>query len=120
MNTYGRVTLSQSFELSRVRSDSLRGSSVEIGTRRRGLAWPLRKDDTHKSRSVNNFGGPLRNRRLENAVRDILYTVNMSRVIISIRFEIAESPRGCTGLQRNLVRVVGLEGYSQAVVNVPS
>ena len=21
----------------------------------KGLAWPLRKDDTHKSRSVNNF-----------------------------------------------------------------
>ena len=34
--------------------DSLRGSSVKIGTMRRRLAWPLRKDDTHKSRSVNN------------------------------------------------------------------
>ena len=36
------------------RSDSLRGSSVKIGTIQRRLAWPLRKDDTHKSRSVNN------------------------------------------------------------------
>jgi hypothetical protein len=36
-------------------SDSLRGSSVKIGTIQRRLAWPLRKDDTHKSRSVNNF-----------------------------------------------------------------
>ena len=45
--------------------DSLRGSSVKIGTIQRRLAWPLRKDDTHKSRSVNNFfvGGPLGYRR---------------------------------------------------------
>ena len=35
--------------------DSLRGSSVKIGTIQRRLAWPLRKDDTHKSRSVQNF-----------------------------------------------------------------
>lgn len=35
-------------------SDSLRGSSVKIGTIQRRLAWPLRKDDTHKSRSVTN------------------------------------------------------------------
>ena len=32
--------------------DSLRGSSVKIGTIQRRLAWPLRKDDTHKSRIV--------------------------------------------------------------------
>jgi len=31
------------------------GSSVKIGTMQRRLAWPLRKDDTHKSRSVYNF-----------------------------------------------------------------
>ena len=35
--------------------DSLRGSSVKIGTTQIILAWPLRKDDTHKSRSVNNI-----------------------------------------------------------------
>ena len=29
--------------------DSLRGSSVKIGTIQRRLAWPLCKDDTHKS-----------------------------------------------------------------------
>ena len=34
--------------------DSLQGSSVKIGRLQRRLAWPLRKDDTHKSRSVNN------------------------------------------------------------------
>ena len=34
-------------------ADSLRGSSVKIGTIQRRLAWPLRKDDTHKSRSVH-------------------------------------------------------------------
>ena len=28
---------------------------VKIGTIQRRLAWPLRKDDTHKSRSVTNF-----------------------------------------------------------------
>ena len=33
--------------------DSLWGSSVKIGTIRRNLAWPLRKDDTRKSRSDN-------------------------------------------------------------------
>ena len=36
-------------------SDSLRGSSDKIGTIQRRLAWPLRKDDTHKSRSVPSF-----------------------------------------------------------------
>ena len=35
-------------------TDSLQGSSVEIGTIQRRLAWPLRKDDTHKSGSVLN------------------------------------------------------------------
>ena len=38
--------------------DSLRGSSVKIGTIQRRLAWPLRKDDTHKSRSVYLYGDP--------------------------------------------------------------
>ena len=38
-----------------VHLDSLRGSSVKIGTIQRRLAWPLRKDDTLKSRSVTNF-----------------------------------------------------------------
>ena len=35
--------------------DPLRRSSVKIGTIQRRLAWPLRKDDTHKSRSVTIF-----------------------------------------------------------------
>ena len=35
--------------------DSLRGSSDKIGTIQRRIAWPLRKDDTHKSRSVLQF-----------------------------------------------------------------
>ena len=42
------------FDYTRI-SDSLRGSSVKIGTIQRRLAWPLRKDDTHKSRRVHNF-----------------------------------------------------------------
>ena len=33
--------------------DSLRGSSVKLGATQRRLAWPLRKDDTHESRSVS-------------------------------------------------------------------
>ena len=32
--------------------EPLRWSSVKIGTIQRRLAWPLRKDDTHKSRSI--------------------------------------------------------------------
>ena len=35
--------------------DSFRGSSVKNGTIQRRLAWPLRKDDTHKSRSDSSF-----------------------------------------------------------------
>ena len=35
--------------------DSFRGSSVKVGTIQRRLAWPLRKDDTHKSRSDTSF-----------------------------------------------------------------
>ena len=38
--------------------DSVRGSSVKIGTIQRRLAWPLRKDDTHKSRRVTKFFSP--------------------------------------------------------------
>ena len=36
-------------------SDSFRGTSVKIGTIQRRLAWPLRKDDTHKLRRVDDF-----------------------------------------------------------------
>ena len=36
-------------------SPTLGGSSINIGTIQRSLTWPLRKDDTHKSRSVNDF-----------------------------------------------------------------
>ena len=35
--------------------DSFRGTSVKIGTIQRRLAWPLRKDDTHKSRRIDDF-----------------------------------------------------------------
>ena len=51
-----RITQLKHMHLDAIDSlDSLRGSSVKIGTIQRRLAWPLRKDDTHKSRSVNNF-----------------------------------------------------------------
>ena len=38
--------------------DSLRGSSVKNGAIQRILAWPLRKDNTHKSRSVSKTRTP--------------------------------------------------------------
>ena len=53
-----------------VHLDSLRGSSVKIGTIQRRLAWPLRKDDTHKSRSVNNFLDVNRSSDKEGMVSD--------------------------------------------------
>ena len=53
--------LSSSAYLAPAWLDSLRGSSVKIGTIQRRLAWPLRKDDTHKSRSVTNFFALSRN-----------------------------------------------------------
>ena len=34
------------------RMDSLRGSSVKLGMIQKRLAWPLRKDDSQKSRSA--------------------------------------------------------------------
>ncbi|CAI0381146.1 unnamed protein product, partial [Linum tenue] len=37
------------------------GTSDKIGTIQRRLAWPLRKDDTHKSRNGPNFFFFLRN-----------------------------------------------------------
>ena len=40
--------------LARAEVDSSRGSSDKIETIQRRLAWPLRKDDTHKTRSANN------------------------------------------------------------------
>ena len=38
--------------------DSPRRSFDKIGTIQRRLAWPLRKDDTHKSRRVTKFFSP--------------------------------------------------------------
>ena len=51
--------------------DSPRRSSVTIGTIQRILAWPLRKDDTHKSRSVNNFFAQCPCRRQPPAVSSL-------------------------------------------------
>ena len=41
------------------------GSSVKIGTIQRRLAWPLRKDDMHKSRNVNISTPPARMRQTD-------------------------------------------------------
>ena len=40
----------------RNRSEPRKRSSAKIGTIQRRLAWPLRKDDTHKSRMYHFFG----------------------------------------------------------------
>ena len=57
--------------------DSLRGTSGKIGTIQRRLAWPLRKDDTHKSRSVTIFLKTSRGTRGDGG-RTIFYS-NTSR-----------------------------------------
>ena len=54
-----------------VKKDSIRGSSVKLGPIERRLAWPLREDDTHTSRSVSHFvicGGEKASRRLSDGV----------------------------------------------------
>ena len=45
-------------EFHRLTSDSPRRSSDKIGTIQRRLAWPLRKDGTHKSTRVTKFFVP--------------------------------------------------------------
>ena len=55
LNNFNRNKHGQQSSKGQALVDSLRGSSVTLGTIQRRLAWPLRKDDTHKSRSVNNF-----------------------------------------------------------------
>ena len=41
----------------------LSGTSVKIGTIQRRLAWPLRKDDTHKSRNGSKIFWPFDSRQ---------------------------------------------------------
>ena len=47
-----------------LRSESRKRSSAKIGTIQRRLAWPLRKDDTHKSRMYHFFVSLSRARRV--------------------------------------------------------
>ena len=44
------LTSPVNMEVLRMRSEPRKRSSAKIGTIQRRLAWPLRKDDTHKSR----------------------------------------------------------------------
>ena len=54
--------------------DSLRGSCAKLGTMRRILAWPLRKDDTHKSKSITK--SPLPGQKLhEVCLNGILHVM---------------------------------------------
>ena len=46
---------SSPIHMHKLETDSLRGSSVKIGTVQRILAWPLRKDDVHRPRGVNKM-----------------------------------------------------------------
>ena len=69
--------------------DSLRGSSVKIGTMQRRLAWPLRKDDTHESGSVLNFLPPHPSRQ------------ERGEKIIKREIEKKKAPRGRSEIRRN-------------------
>ena len=51
----GGGSIERGLEASVSCTDSLRGSSANIGAMQRRLAWPLRKDDAHKSRSASNL-----------------------------------------------------------------
>ncbi len=53
------------------KADSLRGSSVKIGMIQRRLAWPLRKGDTHKLRSVEIFYRVAREMRRRAQICDL-------------------------------------------------
>ena len=57
IHIYVDMSLSLSIYIYTHTWDSLRGASVSIGTIWRILAWPLRKDDAHKSIIVNNVWG---------------------------------------------------------------
>ena len=48
-----RLSVANALPLSTSKSDPLRRSCINIGTAQRRLAWPLRKNDTHKARSVS-------------------------------------------------------------------
>ena len=60
----------------RSQTDSLRGPSVKIGTMQRRLAWPLRKDDTHKSRSGTVFLRFAHAHRRPQTVTNVTRSVN--------------------------------------------
>merc|ERR1712000_349998 len=75
----------------------LRGASVKIGTIQRRLAWPLRKDDTHKSRSVNNFFKKLRaesGQALETATNALGKEINKLRAESDQALETATNALG--------------------------
>ena len=55
------------------KQEPLRWSSAKIGTIQRRLAWPLRKDDTHKSRSIALF--------VDHAVGSLMFTVLHSHAV---------------------------------------
>ena len=66
--------------------DSLGGSSAKIGTIQKRLAWPLRKDDTHTSRSVPNFFD-----LLEGETHDEAY--HRLRICMGVAEETEPTPR---------------------------
>ena len=68
LSLYITLYLSPSLSLSLLclNMDSLRRSSVKNGTIQIRLAWPLRKDDTHKSKIVNNLLAPIFRREYMN------------------------------------------------------
>jgi hypothetical protein len=81
--------------------DLLRESSVKIGTIQRRLAWPLRKDDTHKSRKYHTFF-------CSNSTyfRDFNLPLSCCARKLSTRFHISLFIIICTPLQRCASTVV--------------
>ena len=59
----------------------LSGTSVKIGTIQRRLAWPLRKDDTHKSRNGSKFFEVFGGESHEGSTNGLLWPVLTFRAV---------------------------------------
>ena len=108
--------------------DSLRGSSDKIGTIQRRLAWPLRKDDTHKSRSVPSIfkSMTLRQNFRQGSEKKRPRRGNDCRyswlLIIADSDSINEQPSSCpNGLSRRFEIMLnsGSEIARQAIISFP-
>ena len=69
-------------------------SSAKIGTIQRRLAWPLRKDDTHKSRSYHTF--------LAESYASISISISIT-ISISISYDILKAKQQVLAPQSNAI-----------------